>query len=211
MKWSCKNRQGGFSLIELMLVATVMSVLMAFAVPNVMTGVANMRLRGAASDFSGLVQQARIKAVQTNCQGNANKAYTINFGLPSGNGAYVDLDANGSYTSSLSPTIGGVSSEPMIQFGGKANQVAAPGGAGGSPSNLDSSSPLGWTPTSGNLSFNSRGLPCSLSGGVCTTNVGFVFYFTDTRAVGGPGWAAVSITAAGHPKTWWWNGSSWIN
>jgi prepilin-type N-terminal cleavage/methylation domain-containing protein len=212
VNWSGNSRQDGLSLIELMLVVTAVSVLVAFAVPNMMTGVANMRLRGAASDFSGLVQQARIMAVQTNCQGNTNKAYTINFGLPTGNGAYVDLNNNGSYDLALSPALGNVASEPMIQFGGTANQVAAPAGAGGKPSNVDASGgPLGWTATSGNLSFNSRGLPCSLSGGVCTTNVGFVFYFSDTRGVGGPGWAAVSITAAGHPKVWWWNGSSWIN
>lgn len=207
-----KGRQDGLSLIELLVVVTVVSILVAFAVPNTMTGIANMRLRGAASDFSGLVQQARIVAVQTNTQGNSSKAYTINFGLPSGNGAYVDLNGSGSYDSSLSPPIGNVASEPMIQFGGTVNQVAAPAGASGAPTNLDASGgPLGWTAATGNASFNSRGLPCSLSGGVCTTNVGFVFYFSDTRAIGGPGWGAVSITAAGHSKVWWWNGSSWIN
>jgi prepilin-type N-terminal cleavage/methylation domain-containing protein len=187
------RRQHGFSMIELLLVLAVGSILVAFAVPNTMTGVANMRLRGAASDFSGLIQRGRIAAVQT------NGVYTINFGLPSGNGAYVDLNANGSFDSG----------EPMIQFGGTANQVAAPSGT---PTKLDAAGgPLGWTATAGNVSFNKRGLPCSLSGVVCTTNVGFVFYFSDTRAIGGPGWAAVSITAAGHPKVWWWNGSSWTN
>ena len=207
-----KGRQDGLSLIELLLVVAVVSILAAFAVPNTMTSVANMRLRGVASDFSGLVQRARIAAVQTNTQGNSTRAYTVNFGLPSGNGAYVDLNGNGSYDSALSPSVGGVSSEPMVQFGGTANQVAAPAGAGGAPTNLDASGgPLGWTATTGNVSFNSRGLPCSLSGSVCTTNVGFVFYFSDTRPIGGPAWVAVSITAAGHPKVWWWNGSSWIN
>lgn len=188
-----KSREAGFSLIELILVLAVGSILVAFAIPNTMTGVANLRLRGTASDFSGLVQRGRLAAVQN------NSVYTINFGLPTGNGAYVDLNANGSYA------LG----EPMVQFGGSANQVAAPSS---SPTKLDAAGgPLGWTATAGNLSFNARGLPCSLSGGVCTTNVGFVFYLSDTRAVGGPGWAAVSITAAGHPKVWWWNGSSWTN
>ena len=203
--------QEGYSIIEVALVLTVVSILSAFAISSTTTSVANMRLRGAASDFAGLVQRARIEAVQTNTQGNTNRAYTVNFGVPSGHGAYVDLNGNGSYDNSLSPTIGGATSEPLIQFGGTVNQVAAPAGAAGKPTNLDASGgPLGWTATSGNISFNSRGLPCSLSGSVCTTNVGFVFYFSDARA-GSSGWSAVSITAAGHPKTWWWNGSSWVN
>jgi prepilin-type N-terminal cleavage/methylation domain-containing protein len=206
-----KTRQRGFSLIEAMIVVTISLVLAAYAVTNISTGVANMRLRAAASDFSSLAQRARISAVQNNGQGNTSHVYTINFGLPSGNGAYVDLNLNGSYDSALSPAIENQTSEPLVQFGGTVNQVAAPGGTGGKPTNLDAAGgPLGWTATSGNVSFNSRGLPCSLSGGVCTTNVNFVFYFSDTRA-GGSQWAAVSITAAGHPKTWWWNGSSWIN
>lgn len=206
-----KSQHRGFSLIEVTLVVLVVMVVAGYAIPNIATGVANMRLRGAASDFASLAQRARIAAVQNNGQGNSNHVYSVNFGLPSGNGAYVDLNGNGSYDSSLSPAIENQTSEPLVQFGGTVNQVAAPGGTGGNPTNLDAvGGPLGWTATSGNVSFNSRGLPCSLSGGVCTTNVNFIYYFSDTR-IGGSQWAAVSITAAGHPKTWWWNGGSWIN
>lgn len=188
-----QKHQSGFTLVELMMVFLIMGIVAGFAIPNTITGVANMRLRGAASDFSGLVQRGRTAAEQ------GNTTYTIRFGLPSGNGAYVDLNGNGQYDSN----------EPMIQFGGNANQVAAPGGATGKPSNLDASGgPLGWTATAGNISFNSRGFPCS--GSPCVTNVNYVFYFNDTR-YNGSGWAAVSVTAAGHAKTWVWNGSSWIN
>ena len=88
-----------------------------------MNSIANVRLRGTASDFSGLVQRARTTAEQ------GNTTHTLRFGLPSGNGAYVDLNGNGQYDSG----------EPMIQFGGNANQVAAPAGATGKPTNLDAS------------------------------------------------------------------------
>jgi prepilin-type N-terminal cleavage/methylation domain-containing protein len=187
------KRQTGFTLVEIMVVLLIMGIVAAIAVPNTITGVANMRLRGTASDFSGLVQRARVAAVQ------GNKTYTILFGLPTGNGAYVDLNGNGQFDSG----------EPMVQFGGNANKVVAPAGATGKPTNLDAAGgPLGWTATSGNISVNSRGFPCS--GSPCTTNVNFIFYFSDTR-YDGSGWAAVSVTAAGHPKTWFWNGSSWIN
>jgi Tfp pilus assembly protein FimT len=163
------------------------------------TAVANIRLRGSASSFAGLVQQARITAVRQNA------TVAVKFNLPSGtgNGAYIDLPTlNGSYDSG----------EPLIQFGGSVNQVAAPGGASGAPTNLDASGgPLGWTATSGNVSFNSRGLPCDSTATPCGTNVNYIFYFKDTRAFGAHGWAAVSCTAAARIKVWFWDGASWIN
>jgi Tfp pilus assembly protein FimT len=190
------SSQSGHSLVELLIAVILIMVLAAFAIPNSATAIANIRLRGTASDFAGLVQQARITSVQKNA------TYTILFGLPSGNGAYIDLDGNGSFNSG----------EPMIQFSGNANKVAAPGGTSGAPTNLDAAGgPLGWTATSGNISFNSRGLPCNSGVTPCGTNVNYIFYFKDTRAFGGNGWAGVSITAAARAKVWWWNGSSWIN
>jgi prepilin-type N-terminal cleavage/methylation domain-containing protein len=187
----------GFSLIEMMMAFAVMMTLAGFAIPNIVTALNNMRLRGAASEFSGLAQRARITAVQHNA------TYTIAFGLPTGNGAYA-------YASSGSSTYS--ASDETVQFGGSVNQVAAPGGTLGKPTNLDASGgPLGWTATSGNTSFNSRGLPCNSATTPCGANVNYIFYFSDTRAFGGSGWAAVSISAAGHPTQWFWNGSSWIN
>ena len=193
MKISKGISQKGFSIAEILVVVTVALVLCALAIPSMTTGMANIKLRGAASDFSGLVQQARISAVKKNA------VQTIYFGIPSGNGAYIDWNNDNSYTTG----------EPLIQFGGTVNQVAAPGGT---PPNLDATStPLGWTATSGNISFNARGLPCDNTVNPCGTNVNYIFYFEDTRTPGGHGWAAVSITAASRSKVWMWNGSSWIN
>ena len=196
MKPSKQVRQNGHSLVELLIAVVIVMILGAITIPNVATAIANIKLRGAASDFTGLVQQARITAVQK------NTVYTVRFGLPSGNGTYVDLNGNSSYDTG----------EPMIQFGGNTNRVAAPGGASGAPTNLDATStPLGWTATSGNVSYNARGLPCDSTATPCGTNVNYIFYFEDTRSFGGHGWAAVSIAAAARAKVWVWNGSSWIN
>jgi len=171
-------------------------ILSSFAIPTTTTVIANLELRGTASDFAGLAQQARITAVQK------NSTYSVLFNLTSGNGAYVDLNGNGSLDSD----------EPMIQFGGTATQVAAPSGVTGAPTNLDAAGgPLAWTAASGNISYNARGLPCNSGLTPCGSNVNYVFYFKDSRAFGANGWAAVSITAAGRTMVWWWNGSRWTN
>ena len=97
-----------------MLALVVIMVLSGFAIPNIITSLNNMRLRAAASEFSALVQRARITAVRQNA------TYTMAFGLPTGNGTYV-------YASSGSSTYS--SSDEMVQFGGNVKQVAAPAGA----------------------------------------------------------------------------------
>jgi len=190
------SKLDGYSLVELLIIVILVMIFSAFAIPKSTTVIANLELRGTAFDFAGLVQQARITAVQK------DTTYSVLFNLTSGSGAYVDLNGNGSFDSD----------EPMIQFGGNANQVAAPGGATGAPTNLDAAGgPLGWTATSGNISYNARGLPCNSAATPCGSNVNFIFYFKDSRAFGANGWAAVSITAAGRAKVWWWNGSQWTN
>jgi prepilin-type N-terminal cleavage/methylation domain-containing protein len=191
-----RPRQSGFSAVELIMVSTILLILGAFAIPSIDTAVADVRLRGSASDLSGLLQNARLVAVRTNA------TYTVRFGLPSGRGAYVDLNNNGAYDTG----------EPMIQFGGDANQVAAPSGSGGAPKALDATGgPLNWTATNGNVSFNPRGLPCDSTKTPCGTNVGYIFYLQDTRAFGTNGWAAVSITGAGRCQVWIWDGTTWRN
>ena len=185
-----------FSLVELLMVVVILMIVAGYAIPTSMTVIANVRLRGAASDFAGLVQRARISSVQKNA------VYTVLFNLPSGRGAYVDWNGSGTYTTG----------EPMIQFGGNVQQVAAPAGAAGKPSNLDAAGgPLGWTATPGNISFNARGLPCNATATPCGTSVNYIFYFSDTRYNGSSGWTAVSITAAARSKVWVWTGSSWGN
>lgn len=193
MRMGKRARQSGFSMVELVIILAVVLVVAGIAIPNIATAIANVRLRGAASDLSGLIQNARLAAVKNNA------TYTVQFNPTSTlRGAYVDLNNNGSFDTG----------EPMIQFGGSVSKVAAPDGSGNSPSLLDGSSgPLGWTATSGNVSFNPRGLPCDVTQTPCATNVGYVFYLSDTRS----NWAAVSVTGAGRIKVWTWNGSAWIN
>jgi hypothetical protein len=77
----------------------------------------------------------------------------------------------------------------------------------GAPDLIDTTA-LGYTAQTGNISFNSRGLPCAYSSGVCT-NYGFLYYFKDTSRMGAKGWAALSISPAGKIKKWFWSGTAW--
>ncbi len=133
-----KDKQEGVGLVDLMISCLITGIVAAIAIPNATTGIANTRLRAAASEFSGLVQRARIQAVDDNA------TYTINFGLASGQGAYVDLNGNGSYDSVLSPAVHRSYGEPMIQFAGNVNQVSPPGGATGKTNELSTPPAARW-------------------------------------------------------------------
>ncbi len=179
-----------------MIVLFIVLAVAAYAVPNVNRMMADVRLRGSASDFSGLLQRARLASVQNNA------TYTVKFMGSPLPGAYTDLNNNSAFDSS----------EPMIQFGQGIFQVSAPNGSGGNPTPLDGAGgPLGWAATAGNVSFNPRGLPCDVTRNPCGTNVGYVFYLSDQRYFGQSGWAGVSVTAAGRIKVWTWSGTAWIN
>jgi hypothetical protein len=99
-------------------------------------------------------------------------------------------------------------SDYQVQMEAPISKLTAPSGEG-APDEI-STSDLGFTPQTGDPSFNSRGLPCVYDSGVCTTNVGFIYYFKDERVSGG-GWAAISISPAGRIKRWFWSGSDWLD
>src|ERR1700722_19225639 len=85
-----RSRAGGFSLVELMIVVVISLVVAGIAVPKFLTLIYNARLQGAGSDLSGLLQRARIRAVQ-------DDTYYSTYMITSGSirEAYVDLLRNG--------------------------------------------------------------------------------------------------------------------
>lgn len=56
--------RGGFSIIELMMVLTIASILMALAVPGMQATIARQKLTTAASDLYGAVTLARTEAIR---------------------------------------------------------------------------------------------------------------------------------------------------
>jgi len=189
-----KRTQAGFSLLEVLIVAAVGMVITVTAVPNMMTGISNMRLRSSMTSLAGVLQNCRVLAVKT------NRHMTTHFS-PQNEGilAYVKrssvsgpIDVHDSQVSLEAPVV----------------RVTTPSGPGAPP--VLSNTVLGFTPETGSPSFNPTGLPCVYSSGACA-NHGFAYYFHDSRAQGAVGWAALSISPAGLLKKCYWHGTAWTD
>ncbi len=189
-----KTTQAGFTLFEAMAVAAIGMIVTVASAPSVVTGVSNMRLRSSMTSLAGVLQNCRVLAVKQ------NQHMTTHFAAdPAGIVAYVKRATD-------STTLG--THDSQVELQAPVTRVTAPSGPN-APSALNNTV-LGFTPQTGEPSFNPVGLPCAYASGVCT-NYGFAYYFHDSRPAAQMGWAALSISPAGRLKKWYWNGSSWID
>ena len=194
-----RDRQRGFTMLELMIVIVIILVVAAMAIPSVLTAMYNLRLRSSGSEMAGLLQQARMRAIRDNqtyplsCTpqplNNCRVFFVDTQNPPIGSGVYVSAD--------------GVA----VQFPGTVRFST-----GGFPAMSAATMGFPGALVNQQIYFNSRGLPCSMGGGgVCTPNVGFVFYFQDQRPLGTNGYSAVVVTPAGRIKVYSYNvGSGWF-
>jgi prepilin-type N-terminal cleavage/methylation domain-containing protein len=187
-------RPRGFSLLEVLIVTAVGLVVTVTAVPNVVVGLANARIRASMTSLSGAFQNCRMMAVKQN--------RTLS--------THLDVKPYGlmAYVKNANDTSGILSTDPQVQLQAPITQVTPPLGTGAPPV-LDNTI-LGFTPQTGDPSFNSRGLPCLYSSGLCPNN-GFSYYFKDNRPAPQTSWSAISISPAGRVKKWYWNGSAWTD
>ncbi len=205
-----RNQCEGFSLVELMIVVVIVLIVTGITVPRFLTMIHNARLQGGVSDFAGLLQKARIRAVQ-------DDTYYATYFTTSGSilEAYVDVKKiNGSTT--LDTTV-----DPMISMSSEVTLVAAASAPNTSTlQGLFLPAGSGLTVNDGASStspiiFNSRGLPCtsiSVSGGtICSSSstytTAFWLFFKDsiTNTL-----EAVTISPAGRIQKWQVAGSSWV-
>lgn len=201
----------GFSLIELLIVVSVILIVAAFGMPRMLQAINTIRVRGSAENFAVLLQKDRMQAARD------NRFYTVipNGGVGLLNDACVDLNWN--------QTCG--NQDYRVQL---ANNVtfttAAPDTTVITCGPLTTVCPAGYTglnfqpePQATVLpSFNARGLPCVNSTGataepvwptnLCVNNdpnppfnggpVGFLYTLMLTSSLG-PKYAAVVVTPAG--------------
>lgn len=186
----------GFSLTEVLVVVAIGLIITTVALPSLTNTIANAKMRASMTSVSGLLQNTRMVAVKRNKTMTARnitrttQPYSLVY--------YVKLASdNGNLANS----------DTQVEMEAPITPYTTPTGTD-APAEV-STSTLGFTPQTGDPSFNSRGLPCAYSGGLCTASVGFIKYFKDNRIAGSGGWAAISISPAGRIKRWFWNGSSW--
>lgn len=196
-----RNRQVGFSTVELVIVVGIILVVSGLVIPTVTQMWYDMELKSYTAQASDLMQQARLLAAKN------NQTYPIAFQVTNGvQQVYVDLNRNGALDAG----------EPYIDLGRTVLAAAgAPSGSNGLPTaysfamDTSSGTPCDNTCT---LAYSPRGLPCkydnTTSPATCTTPAAsyFVYYFQDSRPTG---WSAILVTKAGRTKSLLWNGSSW--
>lgn len=205
----------GFSMMELLVVASIVLLLVSLAVPNLIQAVHTARLKGAGSDISGLLQVARIRAVRDD---RYYSVYLIN-----NNGLqqmFVDIypqnvnGASGSNGTALTfpdPSIS-LSSEITRQA-----QSAAPNIANLAqqllPTNPNNLVPTDASAATSPFTFGPEGLPCkpvAIAGGtVCNSHGGAVAYWTFLQNNVTGAWEALTITPAGRIQQWYYSNSVW--
>ena len=198
-----ERRQAGFSLVELMIVVVILLITSAIAVPNYMRMRHTSRLRGASSDFSGIIQTARIRAVQD------GKFYSLRW---SGSTAFVDLNGNLAFD-----TI-----EPSVTLPSEVTTVAAtsaPATANLYGQFLPAGSTIGPSPnmaydgTTTPITMSSRGIPCktqtATGGTVCESGGGAIPFWVFFKNTVSGEQEAVTVSPAGRIRKWYYGGGAW--
>src|SRR5258708_7127899 len=205
-----RANQAGLSVVELLIVVIIILILSAWAIPSLLNSISTAHLRGAASDYSGLLEDARISAVKDN-------TFYATYILPPATGtvegnACVDMPPknNGAAVQVGDPTVT-ISSDVVLK----------PQGSAPNTSNLQSQLYPSTTvvpPTDTSVTpatFGPRGLPCTpltLTGTtsiVCDTSGGPTAFWTFLKNSKTGAWQALTITPAGRIKKWSYNGTAW--
>ena len=212
--WTTRNNEAGFSLVELAIATVIILVVCATAVPAMVTSMRNVRMRGTASDLSGIYEQARSYSIRD------NRYYSTQILAASGSSpqlAYVDMLPKSNSGASGNGGTSVVSGDPEIVL--SSDIVQEPVANAPNATNLQSqllSSNTQVTPTDTYVTaatFGPRGLPCtsiSFTGGsVCDSSGGPIAYWTFLENIKSSTWQAVTITPAGRIQKWYYDGTNW--
>jgi len=183
------RKDQGFTLLEMMIVLAIMMILAAITVPRFLNIVTDINLRYVATNYSGLLQSARIQSVRK------NDFYGIQqTTLPTGDNAYFVHIHSGSYA------VG----DPLLPVGARIGIHAGTGSGAPGEATLTCGTGCTFASSSSFPYFNARGLPCTVSGSVCTQapGVGYVTFLSTTSLTGNVSWASVIVTGGGRIQIW---------
>jgi Tfp pilus assembly protein FimT len=205
------GQQGGVSVIELLIATVIILVLASFAIPGMISSVRMAHLRGAASDMTGLYEQARIYAIRDN---NYYSTYILAASGSRPELAYVDLPKG---STAKNGGTGAAAWDPVVTLTSEVVQqpvASAPNTANLKSQLLPSTTPVTPIDTSVTAAtFGPRGLPCTplaLTGGtVCDSSGGPTAFWTFLKDTQSGSWQAVTITPAGRIGKWFYTGSVW--
>ena len=188
-----QHKDRGFSLLEMMIVLAIIMILARITVPRFLNIVGDINLRYVATNYSGLLQSARIQSVRKN-DFYGIQPTTLSTG---GTGYYVHLHAqSGSYT------VG----DPLLPVGGQITVHAGTGSGAPNESTVTCGASCTFATGSSYPAFNARCLPCveNISASTCTQNAyqGFVSFLSNTTLTGNVSWAAVVVTGGGRIQIW---------
>jgi type II secretory pathway pseudopilin PulG len=197
-----KQRERGFSLLELCLVLAILMIVAAMLFINSVTAIRNIRLHQSAVSYANLLQRARILAVQNDTYYMVRSDPTTNPPM-----AFVDLAQTGTY----SPT---GPADPMMTFLLNITPEAfstGPGLADLKSKFLPTAGAATVDTTDPGPTFGPRGLPCkpsAPSGGTCPsmTPTSYITFLQNTQSAK---WEAVTVTPAGRIGIWAYDGTTW--
>jgi prepilin-type N-terminal cleavage/methylation domain-containing protein len=214
------KREQGFSVLELLIVVTIILIVLGYAIPIWITSLRSARIRGTESAYASILQIARTRAV------NDDRYYSVYIQAAAGDSpqmAYVDIypqNVNGT-SGRGAPPIGsynpGPPADPMVMLSPEAvpqTQGSAPNTGnlltqfcGSCAAAIVLNTPPTWGPD---------GLPCALTtsaggtGLVCNSAGGPVAYVAYFQSSTNQEWDAVTISPAGRIKTWYYGAGGWI-
>jgi prepilin-type N-terminal cleavage/methylation domain-containing protein len=205
------QRVRGFSVIELLVVVSIILILAGIAIPNFVAAMHTSRLRGAVSDFAGLSQTGRIRAVDDD---RYYSLYMLAANGSSSQQGYVDIFPQNADGTSGTGGQAYNAGDPLVVISAEVSeqpQGAAPGTAALKALLLPANSPI--VPQDGSVAaspvtFSPRGLPCKPAAGVCDSLGGpqaYWIFFQDTVT---QNWGALTVSPAGRIQKWLFSGGA---
>ena len=186
------NNQQGFSLLEALIVMSVIVAMTAAVIPNINTSIQNYRLSASAQEIASQVQSARLRAVR----GNAMCTFLI---TASGRRFGIDVDGDGNISSTADVALG---LNTNVNFA----DLSTPPITNASTLSNGTKTGIGFTPRGTLTAVASSGLPDYNPANLAAS--GYVIYLSNTQNH----FASITVSPLGRVRTWTStsaNGATW--